>query len=322
MPSRLRWTKALCAAAFVAALVASEGHRARAAMIRDAAGRTIAVNDTRRIVSVGGSVTEILYALGLEHQVVGVDTTSLFPERALKAKPNVGYMRQLSPEGVLGLAPSLILATEGVGPKEAIAVLEAARVPFVLVPDHFTAEGILEKLHFVAAAAGAVEHGECLEKRVKVDLDALAAMRARVGAPLRVLFVLSFANGRPMVAGRATAADGIIRLAGAVNAIDEYEGYKSISDEAIVAAKPDAILVMQRNQNNLTQDDVFAHAALAMTPAAQRKRLVSMEGLYLLGFGPRTAAAARDLAGSLYPTLISDPLPSERDAEGSRDCAR
>src|SRR5262245_16400055 len=78
-----------------------------------------------RIVSIGGAVTEILYALGAEQRVVAVDTTSLYPERALKEKPNVGYMRALSAEGVLGLNPSLILASEGSGPKETIAVLKA-----------------------------------------------------------------------------------------------------------------------------------------------------------------------------------------------------
>ena len=114
--------------------------------VRDAAGRAITVNDPSRIVSVGGAVTEILYALGLEARVVAVDTTSLFPPRALREKPNVGYMRQLSPEGVLGLAPSLILASESAGPKATLRVLEAAAIPFVRVPDHFTGEGIVEKI--------------------------------------------------------------------------------------------------------------------------------------------------------------------------------
>ena len=117
------------------------------------------------------------------------------------------------------------------------------------------------------------------------------------------MFVLSFLNGRPMVAGRNTAADGIIRLAGGVNAIDAYEGYKQITDEAVIAAKPDTVLVMQRQQDPLDATTVFAHAAFTLTPAAAQKAFVAMDGLYLLGFGPRTAAAARDLAAQLYPAL-------------------
>jgi iron complex transport system substrate-binding protein len=102
--------------------------------VRDAAGRSVKIKDAGRIVSVGGAVTEILYALGLENRVIAVDTTSLYPPRALAEKQNVGYMRQLSPEGVLGLGPSLVLAAEGSGPTGTIAVLEAASIPFVQIP--------------------------------------------------------------------------------------------------------------------------------------------------------------------------------------------
>ena len=108
-----------------------------------------------------------------------------------------------------------------------------------------------------------------------------------------------------MAAGQNTAANEIIRLAGAVNAIDGYDGYKTINDEAIVAAKPDVVLSIQRGKDLVDADVVYAHPAFAMTPAAANKAFISMEGLYLLGFGPRTAAAARDLSVKLYPALAS-----------------
>ena len=119
-----------------------------------------------------------------------------------------------------------------------------------------------------------------------------------------------------MVAGRNTAADGIIRMAGAVNAIDAYEGYKQISDEAVIAAGPDTVLVMQRGRDNIDAATVFSHAAFTATPAAARKSFIAMDGLYLLGFGPRTATAARDLAETLYPALGHAVLPSERALGG------
>lgn len=87
----------------------------------------------------------ILYALGLQKQIVAVDSTSLFPRDALKEKTNVGYLRQLSPEGVLGLNPTVIIAAEGAGPKETVEVIEQASIPFVHVPDHFSGDGIVEK---------------------------------------------------------------------------------------------------------------------------------------------------------------------------------
>jgi ABC-type hemin transport system substrate-binding protein len=93
------------------------------------------------------------------------------------------------------------------------------------------------------------------------------------------MFVLSFLNGKPMVAGRNTAADGIIKLAGGVNAIDAYEGYKQMSDEAVIAANPDTVLVMQRQQDPLDEKTVFAHAAFTMTQAAAQKSFIAMDGL-------------------------------------------
>jgi iron complex transport system substrate-binding protein len=292
----------------------------QAATLRDAAGRAVTITDPNRIVSIGGAITEILYALGLGDRIVAVDTTSVYPPRALAEKPNVGYMRQLSPEGVLSLTPSVILASEGAGPKTTITVLESAAVPFVLVPEHFTGDGILEKIRLVTAATSAETRGRCLAEAVAADLEALAKLRARIAKPKRVLFMLSFVNGRPMVAGRSTAADGIIKLAGGVNAIDAYEGYKPVNDEAVITAKPDAVLAMERKGHTIDAATLFASPAFALTPAASNRAFISMDGLYLLGFGPRTARAARDLAVRLYPELGEAALPSEQN-EALKACA-
>jgi iron complex transport system substrate-binding protein len=270
--------------------------------------------DSSRIVSIGGSITEILYALGKQQNIVAVDTTSLYPPRALQEKPNVGYMRQLSAEGVLGLSPTLILAIDGSGPKQTIDVLQQAKVAFITVPDTFTGGGIIDKIGTIARNVGAPGRGECLAGAVRNDLAALDAIRQQIRQRAKVAFILSLANGRPMLAGRGTAADGIIAMAGASNAFDDFDGYKMVDDESIVAAKPDAVLVMQRGEHALSADTVFSQPALAMTPAAEHKTLIAMEGLYLLGFGPRTVRAARDLAAALYPDAKGWVLPSEQSA--------
>lgn len=311
-PHSRRSGRNLALAALIVAAIITIAAASQAATVRDAAGREVKINDSRRIVSIGGAVTEILYALGLADRIVAVDTSSVYPSKALAQKPNVGYMRQLSPEGVLSLSPSVILASEGSGPKTTIAVLESAAVPFVLVPDQFTGDGILDKIRLVAAATGSDARGRCLADAVAADLEALAGLRARITKPKRVLFVLSFVNGRPLVGGRNSAADGIIRLAGGVNAIDGYDGYKPVNDEAVIAAKPDAVLGMEREGFRLDADTVFKSPAFALTPAAKNHALISMNGLYLLGFGPRTASAARDLAKRLYPELGEATLPSEQ----------
>ena len=267
----------------------------------DARNRDVAISDPARIVSIGGAITEILYALGFENRLAGVDTTSLYPAAA-RDKPNVGYMRQLSAEGVLGLNPSLVLAVQGSGPKEAMDVLEAAKVPLVLVPETFSEQGLLDKIRLVGHAMGADKRAECLTAVVTDDLAQLRELRAKVTKPVRVMFVMSMLNGRAMAAGRKTAANEIA-LAGGVNAIEGYDGYKIINDEAIVAAKPDVVLSIQRGKDSVDAEAVYVHPAFALTPVAVNKTFISMEGLYLLGFGPRTAAAARDLAIRLYPAL-------------------
>jgi len=271
--------------------------------VHDARDRDVRIENPARIVSIGGAITEILYALGFEDRLAGVDSTSLYPSAALRDKPNVGYMRQLSPEGVLGLNPSLVLAMQGSGPKEAIEVLEAAKVPLVMVPETYSEQGLLDKIALVGRAMDATPRAECLSRVVADDLAQLRELRGKVAKPVRVMFVMSLLNGRAMAAGKNTAANEIIQLAGATNAVDGYEGYKPINDEAIIAAKPDVVLSIGRGKDSVEAEAVFALPAFALTPAAASRAFISMEGLYLLGFGPRTAAAARELSVKLYPAL-------------------
>lgn len=295
--------------------------RADGIVIHDARGRDVTIGNTSRIVSIGGAITEILYALGLQDRIVGIDSTSLYPPAALGEKANVGYMRQLSAEGVIGLNPQLILAIEGSGPKETLDVLDSAKIPFVSFPETHTEQGLIDKIKLVAHAMDADTRGACLTAAVSADLAELKKLRDSVKQPARVMFVMSFLNGRAMVAGQKTAANEIIKLAGGVNAVEGFDGYKPVNDEAIVAAKPDVILTMQRGREQLDAQTVFANPSFAMTPAAAKKSFVAMDGLYLLGFGPRTAAAARDLALSLYPDL-GDEAVSWKPVTLTVDCRK
>jgi iron complex transport system substrate-binding protein len=301
----------LVSAACAIALLQTTAGLSQAITVHDARGREVQIRDASRIVSIGGAVTEILYALGRADLIVGVDSTSLHPVEALKTKPSVGYFRQLSPEGVLSLGPSLILAAEGSGPKETVSVLEAAAIPFVRIPDSYDGKGIVAKIRIVAAATDSTVRGECLARLVEGDLSSLAALHKQIKTPSRVMFVMSFAGDKPMVAGRGTAADGLIKLAGGVNVFGDFEGYKVVNEEAVINAAPEWILGMQRPGQDLTAASVFSKAAFSVTPAAGRKQFYSMDGLYMLGFGPRTARAAREFSRVLYPDLKPDGLPSD-----------
>jgi iron complex transport system substrate-binding protein len=260
--------------------------------------------DTSRIASVGGSVTEIVYALGEQDKLVARDSTSVYPEAALTL-PDVGYMRQLSPEGVLSVNPSGLLVLEGSGPKEAIDVLKKASVPFISVPETYDHAGIIEKIRVVGKAFDADEKAAELAASVDADLAAAEKLTSGIPEKKRVLFILSMQGGKILAAGSDSAASGIIELAGAVNAVEGFSGYKQLTDEAAILARPDIILMMDRRGGHAVPDaDLFAHPAIAPTPAGQAKRIVRMDGGYLLGFGPRTAGAIRELATALYGDQI------------------
>jgi iron complex transport system substrate-binding protein len=281
------------------ALLCAGGGLALAGLGPVAGAPAVAQGAPQRIVAAGGVITEILYALGLESQVVGVDTTSLFPTEALKDKPNVGYVRALSAEGVLSLKPTMMIAVDGAGPPDALKLIAEAGVPVERLAEDLSAEGVVERIRAVGRLAKAGERADALAADVERRFQALARERAGLVIHRRVLFVLSLQSGRVVVGGRGSSADAIIKMAGAENAAAAVEGYKPLTDEGIIAAAPDVVLVMTRGDHALAPKDVFGLPAFAATPAARGEALVSMDPLYLLGFGPRTPAAAHDLMAAV-----------------------
>ena len=267
-----------------------------------------AENNYQRVLSIGGAVTEIVYALGEQDRLVGRDSTSLYPPQAM-ALPDVGYIRALSPEGVLSVEPDLILARENNGPAEAVEVLKETGVRWVDVPDEFSTAGIEENIRIVSAALGVQDKGEALWAQVQADLDAAAAKVAKLPARRRVMFILSLRDNRVMAAGTGTGADGILGLAGAENVISVFEGYKQLSDEAVIDAAPDVIVMMQGRgaaaDHSAANAELEAHPALATTPAVRNGAIVRVDGLLMLGFGPRTGVAALQLAQAIYPDELN-----------------
>lgn len=261
----------------------------------------VAATDAKRIVAIGGTVTEIIYALGEGNRVVAVDSTSLYPPEAT-SKPNIGYVRQVSAEGVLSQKPDLIIAESGAGPVDAITILKQSGLAYVTIPTPPDAKAIPDKIRAVGQAIGRPEKAEALARSVEASLKAVEDKVASETAPKKkVLFALSLANGRVMAAGSESSADAMIRLAGGENAVSTVSGYKPLTDEAVIAAAPDVVLVMSGGGQHLTAEKAFALPALAATPAGRNNAFVTMDGLYLLGLGPRAADAARDLHALLYP---------------------
>ena len=269
---------------------------------------TATVADARRLVSIGGAVTEIAFALGAADEIVAVDATSLWPPEA-RDLPNVGYMRRLSAEPILALTPDLVLASAGSGPGPVLEQLEAAGIAVETIPDEPSIAGIYGKVEAVARALGRETEGERLKAEIGAAFAAVERAVAAVESRPRVLFIISMGRGAPQAAGHDIAADAIVRLAGGTNAVTGYAGYRPLNPEAAIAAAPDLILTMTQTVEALGgPETLLARPEIRLTPAGEAGRLVALDGLLLLGFGPRTPQAVRELAGSLARIAETKPM--------------
>lgn len=276
-----------------------------------AAGLGFAVRPARgappsRIISVGGAITETVFALGAGNRIIAVDSTSGFPA-AVQALPQIGYMRSLAPEGLISLNPDLILLSAEAGPPQTIAVLRAAGAPIVTIPEQHDGAGIALKVEAVARALGL--DGRPLAEAVRADWSALDAPIAAL-PKVRAIFMLSASRGAPLVAGTNTQANAILRAVGAENVVTSYSGYRPLSAEAAARLAPQAVVTMEHSLAGAGGiDALLAIPALAVTPAARTRLVVSVDGSYAMGFGPRAAHARHDLALALHPGARLPDLP-------------
>lgn len=254
--------------------------------------------DSTRVVALGGSVAEAVYALGAGDQLVARDISATYPAEVLQ-KPAVGYFRQVAAEGVLSVRPTLVLADPNAGPPEALAGIEAAGVRVVRLPGGASPDSARAQVRAVAAALGREAEGQAVVDSLDAQLAAVARRVAATTDRPRVLFVLG--QGGPLqLAGRDTNADTFIRLAGGENAFGEAEGYTAITPEAVVAAAPDVVFALERTVEVAGGRDAFLErAGLALTPGA---RLVVLPDA-ALNFGPSLGRFVAEFARALHPAV-------------------
>ncbi|MBB1596343.1 hemin ABC transporter substrate-binding protein [Achromobacter sp. UMC46] len=244
-----------------------------------------------RVVTLGGSVTEIVYGLGQGDRLVGDDLSSLYPEAATKL-PRVGYYRAVPVEGVLSLKPDLVLASEQAGPPDALKRLASVGVRVVTVSDAPSVDSLKSRIRGVADALGVAPAGERMVEDVTRELaraEALPATRARA-------LLLINRTGSPQGAGRDTAANEVMHLAGLVNVLHDQQGYKPLSAEAVGALAPDLIVVTQASLEAGGGMEAFLRLpGIAATQAAAKRRVVVMDDLLILGMGPRLPLALTEL---------------------------
>lgn len=249
----------------------------------------------KRIVSVGGSATEIVYALGEGSSVVGVDTSSVYPTEATEL-PQVGYQRQLSAEGVISLKPSIVIMLPEAGPPAAIKQIEDAGIKVLKLNNESTADGTRTKIRQVGEALDRKEKAEEVIAKLNADLAEAEKLVAEVKNKPRVIFIYSRGTGAAQVGGTGTPAEAIIKMAGGENAVTAFADYKTLTPEALISAKPDVILVPSRAVGSLGGiEGILAMPGVQDTPAGQNKRIVTLDDMLLLGFTPRLGEGVKEL---------------------------
>ncbi|QCJ69557.1 hemin ABC transporter substrate-binding protein [Providencia heimbachae] len=256
---------------------------------------SISAYSAQRIVTLGGDVTEIVYELGAEKQLVARDSTSLHPEQALSL-PDVGYMRMLNAEGVLSMRPTLVLASELAKPSVALSQIEKSGVKIIKVTGKPALEAIPEKITTVANAVGKKEQGQALVKQFNQEL-------AKVNtAPIdkKVLFIMSHGGVLPLAAGQKTAADSLIRATGAKNAMANFDSYRALSQEGLLSSQPDLIIFTEEGVKSLGGiDKVWKLPGMSMTPAGKNKALVVVDDVGMLSFSLGTPKVMQQLREAL-----------------------
>ena len=260
---------------------------------------TFAFAEDLRIVSVGGGVTETIYALGGQQYLVGVDTTSTWPEEAKKL-PQVGYQRSLAPEGILSLKPTYLIGTSHTGPETTLQQIKTAGVNVVILPSEPKVKTIQERIQKIAQILNKETAGSDLWLKVEDQLATAKLAQVNKTETKKVLFLL-VVPGRPaMVAGKNTEADLMIQLAGGRNVVNDFDDYRVLTPEAIQALNPDVILVTDDGLQSLGGlEQLKLQPGIAQTNAAKNNKFISMDSNFLLNLGPRTGDAVVQLAKSL-----------------------
>lgn len=256
--------------------------------------------DSSRLAISGGSITEIVYLLNESAKIVAADRTSNYPTAATKL-PSIGYVRNLSTEGVLSIEPTLILAENDTGPPIVLDQLRKTGVEIAIIPEQMDAKGIISKVECVASVINADPKSTATATaKLAQDLAVLERLKnaeRQVETNITVAVILGLDNGQPTVGGINTSANSILEMAGATNAFESFEGWKPVPAESMLEANPDIIIMPIRSVKMAGGlEKILSMQAIKLTNAAMNNRVIAIDGMALLGFGPRTLGVAIDIA--------------------------
>lgn len=273
--------------------------------VTDAEGETVAITSSERIVSLNGSTTEILFALGVGDNVVGCDASSTYPKGVKEKLPSIGYQYGLNAEGILSLNPTLIIGRIDVRPPQVVQQLRMAGVTVLLLNEPRSFEAAKQRLLTIGKAVGCQEKAQELIKVLDTDIEKLETkLASRKGqSKQKALFLYLRGTQTTLVLGTGTAPGAMFDIVGAENAAENIKGNKPMTAEAVIAAQPDVYVLFPTGLESVGGvDGLLKLPGLAHTPAGQNRRVVTLDGQYLTGFGPRCGRAALDLFQGIYET--------------------
>ena len=271
----------------------------------DDMGREITLDKVpKRIVSHIPSITETLFALGLEEKIVGVSDYCDYPEEA-KSKPSVGNYYGPSIESIIAQNPDLVL-TDGLGGnQDLIPALENLGVTCVVInPEDI--EWILRDIELLGRITGS-------ERRAKELVGEIRSRLAQVvsqveGAPkVRVFYVYDATDlNHPWTAGPGSFAHALITMAGGENiAADAETAWVQFSIEVICSADPEVIIVdASHGTAVISEEELKAHHVWRETTAVKLNRIYIIDGNLVNRTGPRIAQGLEEIARSIYPELF------------------
>lgn len=265
----------------------------------------VAADLPQRWVSAGGALSEWVSALGGEAKLVGVDTTSQHPQ-SLKALPSIGYQRSLSAEGILSLRPDILIGTEEMGPPPVLAQVKAAKVRVELFSAQADLPTLTQNLTHLGQLLGAEEQAKQLLQTYQQQLDAQQARVAQAQTTQKapgVLLLLGHAGGKPLIAGKDTAADWLLQQAGGRN-LATHSGYKPFSVESLAGLDPEVLVFADRAlSGEAAKTALFKeNPILNSSRAAKAGRVMELDPTLLVGgLGPRLPAALKTLSDGFYP---------------------
>ena len=258
-------------------------------------------DDPSRIVSIGSSITEIIYFLNSQDQIIAIDITSNFPEDAKKF-PSVGYIRNLSAEGLLSTNPSIIISEDDIGPKNIIKQIQDTKTELRIIPEEQTLNGIIQKIQCVGNIIGQQKEAEeKISSEINPVINKIKEIKKEKDlSNIKIMMILSTEGNSTVVAGANTSGDSFIKMLGATNIFESINGWKAVTAETILLKNPDYIIIPEKDlhkQSNV--NTISENVILKETNAGKNNGYIIKDGMAILGYGPRTIFTLMDVLNTI-----------------------